>query len=299
MIYKLLVIWGLLIGCLVGAKGQLSTTLAGGSGVSTAAFTGPGDIVSGADAWWGLRAYSAADRGNKLINVCNVSDVACVDMSSDATTGKLVITTVGGSSCSSITCTIKTFYDRSGSTRCTTACDMTTATIANRATLLVSCLSSLPCAQFNGSQSYQTNPITTRSQPWTFSAVMNRTGTFTSTNGVISEAGNFSLMGFFSTTNTGYFNAGNNNITPTINDSSPHAMQGVGNGASSATYTDGTQTTGNAGVGTISSSLRVGATGNGLNKLTGNIHEVGAWSVGFTSTQAGNMNTNQHNFWGF
>ena len=32
-------------------------------------YTGPGDVISGAKAWWGLRAYSAATAGIRYLNV--------------------------------------------------------------------------------------------------------------------------------------------------------------------------------------------------------------------------------------
>ncbi len=63
-------------------------------------YTGPGNVASGATAWWGLRAYTSATRGNALINACNVADAACADLSSDATSGALTIPTIGGTACS-------------------------------------------------------------------------------------------------------------------------------------------------------------------------------------------------------
>src|SRR5215472_18681035 len=44
----------------------------GGGGIisaPTTAYQGPGDIVSGATAWWGLRAYSAANIGTAIIRI--------------------------------------------------------------------------------------------------------------------------------------------------------------------------------------------------------------------------------------
>ena len=94
---------------------------------NSSGYQGPGNIVSGAFAAWSLRAYNSAALGKKVINVCNVGDVACADLSSDPTTGKLVISTIGGSSCSVITCTVKTINDQSGG-----GYNMTQATIASR-----------------------------------------------------------------------------------------------------------------------------------------------------------------------
>src|SRR4051812_39897639 len=41
----------------------------GGFGIATATYTGPGDIASGAAAWWGLRAYSTASIGSNAIRL--------------------------------------------------------------------------------------------------------------------------------------------------------------------------------------------------------------------------------------
>ena len=90
-------------------------------------YTGPGNVVSGASAWWGLRAYNAADLGNNLINVCNPGDGACVNMVSSASTGALVVTTVGGEACS--------FAVSSGSY--VSATGVTTLTIATSTNLAI------------------------------------------------------------------------------------------------------------------------------------------------------------------
>src|SRR5216684_2329881 len=58
-----------------------------------AVYTGPGDVYGTAIAWWGLRAFSTADRGSRLINICDPSNVTCADWSSSASTGLLVVGT--------------------------------------------------------------------------------------------------------------------------------------------------------------------------------------------------------------
>lgn len=65
--------------------------------VSTS-YTGPGDIVSGATAWYGLRAYSAAVAATgtqKSVNLRRASDNATTDVLI-ATSGNLGLTTPGG-----------------------------------------------------------------------------------------------------------------------------------------------------------------------------------------------------------
>ena len=65
----------------------------------TISYSGPGNVVTSALVWYGLRAYSAATRGNALINACNVGDAACADVPSDASIGALTISAIGGESC--------------------------------------------------------------------------------------------------------------------------------------------------------------------------------------------------------
>src|ERR1700733_9426847 len=48
--------------------------------VTPPSYTGPGDVVPGALAWWGLRAYGAATAGTKAINICRASDSTCEDI---------------------------------------------------------------------------------------------------------------------------------------------------------------------------------------------------------------------------
>src|SRR5215472_2356967 len=105
----------MLMGAFVGAAAaQLLTTHAGVSGApACGGYQGPGDVVSGATAWWGYRAYNAAKCGTAAVNVCNVSDVVCADQSTSATTGQLFLNTVGGTNCVSAgPCTNKTLYDQ-------------------------------------------------------------------------------------------------------------------------------------------------------------------------------------------
>jgi hypothetical protein len=56
--------------------GVWSTPLSGGS------YTGPGDVVSGASAFWSCRAYSAAKAGTKAYRIVCASDSTQTDISS-------------------------------------------------------------------------------------------------------------------------------------------------------------------------------------------------------------------------
>ena len=60
--------------------GSMPLTMAGPTGAGVA-YTGPGDIVSGAAAWYGLRCYSAAKASlAKAINVRRASDNTSQDI---------------------------------------------------------------------------------------------------------------------------------------------------------------------------------------------------------------------------
>lgn len=266
---------------------QLSSTGAGKKASPAAAYSGPGDVVASAAAWYGLRAYSTADRGNRLMNVCNVADVACADLSSDATTGALVISTIGGSSCSIVTCTIKTMYDRSGNSY-----DVTQATIAQRPSLIASCVNSLPCARFNAANPFLTNTGTASfNQVLTISTVDARKGATSTVTVVFAMGGQ---VVFHVGANTlGLFSAGTTTVT--ANDSVWHATQGVFNGASSVINVDGTGTTVNPGSGGGTTIVQIG---DAVRTINFDFTEGGMWASSFSAGNRTSMCQNQQAYWG-
>lgn len=126
------------------------------AGTLPVTFQGPGDVLgTGWVLWFGLRAFSAATVGTKAANICNSGDATCADVNT-LTNGNFDVTTATGAplNCGGAggTCTIKTLYDKSGTLSCTTACDLTQATIANRPTLVFNCINTtLPCIRWSGS----------------------------------------------------------------------------------------------------------------------------------------------------
>ncbi len=279
--------------------------------VTPSTYTGPGDVVSGAKAWWGLRAYSAATAGNKIANVCTTIATVdtCVDMFSSATTGNMVILTIGGLTCdnSVVLCNIKTLYDQSG-TSCagSTACDITQATAAKRAALTISCLGGLPCMTFVAASQQEMARVSgsgtlSLSQPITLSTVATATSFPTATGSVFVQD-NGSVRGtYFRFSNTPgiELNAGSA-FTASAAASTIHAVQAVSNNASSVLYVDGSQSTGTDGTGVLNSgdSMQVG--NDQFNDfLQGKIFELGIWSSGFSTPNQSSMNSNQHAYWGF
>jgi hypothetical protein len=171
------------------------------AGPSGGGYQGPGDIVGSATAFYSCaRAYNAA-YATATGNLCIIADVGtglttCTLVA--ATTGfvNLTGTYCGGSTpaafCTAHTsCVVTQMYDQSGALACasSTACNLSQATLADMPALTFSALNSLPCLTSAANQSMtSTNPLTI-SQPWTFTAVAERTGSFTTENDLIGNNG--------------------------------------------------------------------------------------------------------------
>lgn len=262
-------------------------------------YTGPGDLVSGASAWWGMRAYNraAAATNKPIINVRRSSDNATCDMGADFNLGTPNVAancstgTNNGLSytgfCTSQCYTTKS-YDQSGANQCGgAACDVLQATAANQ-----------PAANTSGAMgnlggfTYSTSTQTlnsasgpTLAQPFTVHGVAQRTGTFTTQGTFYLQATNPTQFLFANTANTvGLLNGGTIQ-TATAADSTSHSLSAVFNGASSsitvdanAAVTVNTPTTAAAGI----FSIGPGASGN---PLTGTISEMGVWPRQLTATE--------------
>lgn len=215
-------------------------------------YTGPGDVQ--ATVWYyALRALTSATRGNKLVNVCTtISTVdTCADMFSDATTGALVITTIGGAACNTGTqpYNIKTWYELNG-----TGADQTQATVATRA-VLSSCTGATTGANFAGSQVYATAGNFTQAQAFETVCAASRTGAFTTQQNCWENLAGSVQTGWFTSANQAYiFGAGGGGVvTITASDSACHTVESLYNGASSSIKVDnGTPTTADTSTSSVS-----------------------------------------------
>jgi len=274
---------------------------------ATVTFTGPGDIItSNAVAWWGLRAYSTATRGNKLANVCDAGDAHCVDMLSDATTGNAVIPS-SNPNCTTSSCTVKTLYDLTGQTNCDPggggfSCDVTQATIANRPTLTVNCVGSThPCLTWSGSgqQLESIHIALTQTQPFSVVVIAKRTSFTSVENDIIGQPSGFPWrIAFNATANTVMFNGGGADATGSASDGAAHAIQTLFNGTSSVIAIDGSSSSVSTGTNSIN---------GGLDFLIGGVSQpaINTVSVEFgifggdKSANFSALNSNQHAYWGF
>jgi hypothetical protein len=274
----------------------------GGSfGTSQPTYSGPGDIVSGATGWWGLRGYSAA-------SAATAQPAALILRASDSTTATINIlsngtfdTATAATFCASTTCSVKTLYDQTGN-----GYNLTQATAANQPALLFNCFGFAPCLYFTGSASevLVNSSFTNVAQPNSVAMVGERTANFTTEMDAFSALSTGyvgSVNGWWGVANELFSYAGSNSVywTP-FADSVVHGIVFVNNGASSMAYIDATSQTASQtpGTGGTYSTLSMGGNAaQSTHYMTGYMTEMGIWPTGMNSTQAGNIVANQQYNW--
>lgn len=265
-------------------------------------YTGPGDVISGAVVWYGMRAYSAAKRGTKAVNVCLPLDVTCGDLNTDASTGALTITTIGGTACNNSTtiCTVKIFYNQGsgGGTN-----DLSQATIGNRPTFQINCIGTLPCAKFvSASSQSMTGTISTQAQPLSFSVVALNNLSNTIGQRIFSPyAGGAQPLLYWQalTQVTLYVNGGFGTVNGGAGGN--YAINaGLNNGATSGfLQVNGTNATASYSSGGTSTVLAIGADAGGGSYADFGFGEGGMWPSFFATTPTNNIETNERTYWGF
>jgi hypothetical protein len=261
-----------------------------------AGFTGPGDVVSGATAYWGFPIYNntfAASLGT-------VFDWSC---HSGSNTGSIHATSTGAPNSSDLTamttqCAGEPFilmpnaYDQTGNGN--------TAVSGGSARITDSLIGSFPgFACLGGGEISAT--ITSVSQPVTYLAVANRTADFTTSESVITTYNGLTgtILSYRNATNTVGTWGGAAYLTVTASDSAYHALMGVANGASTQAFADGTG--GGAGSGgTDATSVKLAVCGllGGIGTLSGFVVGGGMWPADLTSSAAA-LSSNLHTNLGF
>lgn len=263
------------------------------------AYQGPGDVVSGAAAWWGLRAYSMAAVGGNAIRIRRNSDNQEQDFVtlSDGSLDRASIVTFLNSTTGAIT----TFYDQTGN-----GVHQTQTTASKQPAVNLSGIGSFVTADFDGPVGGGGNARTmnfggsfTLAQPLTYALMALR----------ISDGNQQDIIGNGATNSVGYrFSAadqvfgygGGTPITRTATDGVFHAVQFVSNGASSEINADGSGTTGNPGSsGYSAQDIWLGSSADTSGYFFGSFTEGGLWGVAFNGTQLTNMSDNMHSYWGF
>ncbi len=300
------VVIGLLLSgllCLHVAHTQTLLLLGAGKGasvVASAPYMGPGDIVAGATAWWGLRCYSSTYVGN-VARVKSPSDaltttITCATGGVLGTTGTALATTCATS------CTVDILYDQSGALACTgsTACDAVQTMEAIRPRYVTSCLGARACMNFYtgvGASNLLTPVLTSAvNQTYVISYVANRVST-SGYNALFESSGSTVIVGFGNASDVALSFAGTF-TSAAATDADFHAIQATLAGASGELYVDGSGTTVAAGANAVTTASGVYIGGDMFNFI-GKAMEVGLWPSAFSGGNKSGMNTNQHAYWGF
>lgn len=281
----------------IGGMGQCSS-----GGAVAPSFQGPGDIVSGATAWYGLRAYNAAyaNANGKLVNIVRASDSHACDVLAASSGGMGLTANCSGADngetpatfCNATTCSIATAYDQTGNGN-----NLTQATAANQPALTFNCLGSLPCIDASAGTKCLSVTFTSIAQPVSHSIVANRTANTTTQINML-NGGNGPVWKNVANT-VGQFYGSFPGAT--ASDTAWHAMVFVANGGSAFIDVDGTQTAGASGAGTFPNSAAYGMfsqTSTCSATATAQEAEAGFYPLALTNTQANNLCHNQFTYWG-
>lgn len=185
------------------------------------------------------------------------------------------------------------WYDQTGNIH-----DQAQATAANQPQLLPvgpSNLNSLPVVNFVGSvpQYLTKGSFTTIVQPYSYSAIA-WLGNQAPNSRLVTGEGSATEGLNYGTGTNGTFAFAPSNTAATVTVFTAHALQAILNGASSALWIDGSQTTGSSGTNATGTTLSIGAASNAGFAGTFQIGEVGLWP----SNIANNIRANQSAYWG-
>src|SRR5262249_577175 len=261
----------------------------------TSSYIGPGDVLTGALAWWGLRAYSAAKTGTKAVRIIRASDSAQQDFNT-LSTGALDMTSLN-TFLTSTTGKVVTLYDQTGN-----GFDFGQATDAIRPQLTLSIIGpsniypALPGDGVTSSLHLTTSATMTQAQPFTISFVSRRDDSIISS--VFTDNTNVE-SGYASGSDLANMYAGAGISTGGAFNTVFRTIQQIYNGASSNDYVHGASNTTNPGTAGLGGALDLMA-GGGVNPLNGYLVECGVWAGAFTVTgggQAASMHLNQLNYW--
>ena len=269
------------------------------STVAVASYQGPGDVVSGAVVFCGLRSYtsSGAGAGAAIIDVmdssgANITTINAVSSGGLDTTALSNYITAHGAAY------VSKLYDQTGNGKHM----LGFSGPSNKVQVTLGGPGSYPTMVFvrANSQSLTTGGavLTTQAQPFTMTAASDRTGDFTSYCPVFGDTTGAHGVGYGNNNNLWNIFFGTNQTPSGATDSTWIGSVSVVNGSSTTYSLNGT--TGSTDVGSVGISsdiLNIGTWGGSY--MSGNIGEVGLWATAFSSTQASNMVSNIRTYWGF
>lgn len=300
---------------MMGVGGETTIVSSGGGG---GGYTGPGDIVSGASAWWGLRAYNTAYAtalGNIAIIVDTATGLASCTMvakangDADLTSASCVSGTVSVTTFCTVThvagCSVQQLYDQTGN-----GIHLQNSTVANMPTFVLGSVSGLasnrPSMIFVSASSQLLASALTLTQALgvTLISTSFRSGTSTTATVLGTDVANNPEMGYQNTAQAFIYN-GSFSSPQTATDNAWHSLAGVFNAGGTASFVnvDGISgSTANIGsTGFTGGHLRIG-TDPFSQFLNGNVQEGGIWPSSLTGTQISNLYNGTGGakpYWGF
>ncbi len=256
---------------------------------TSSTYVGPGDLATGATAWWGLRAYSRAKTGSAAIIVtCGGTNYTINTL----ITGLLDTATLS-SNCGANTIRIRQLYDQTGN-----GWHLLQTTQNNQATITLSCIGSLPCMTSTSTNIYTVASLS-MAAPYTFAYAGNQDPYVAQAN-ILSDFSQSVVFHFAASTIRTYDSA---SINHTVSDGSWHSVQTVLSNSSANTFTvDGTSSTYTGGSGRPAlgggsvSLFSFKSSGFGYR---GKALEAGLWSGALATSTHASINTNSQAFWGW
>lgn len=271
--------------------------LSSGLSRSTAVpYSGPGDVVSGASGWWGLRAYSNAKIGSNCIRIRRDSDNTEQDF---VTLGSGYVDVAGISSFVGAGSGFVTkLYDQSG-----TGNDLSQATAANQPQFTFNALGSYPSMTFvrashlrllNGTATNVLHNIS-------ISAVYYNSSSGTGAEAIFGNgAGSYGVYGSDGVADTIELYTGSAAYQFSAARNTWHRVQSMSNDTANtrALNIDGSDNSGSSTpVADLGSSWAFG--GDPTNEdLDGMMMEGGVWNIAFTAQNRSDLASNQSTYWG-
>lgn len=258
------------------------------------AYSGPGDVVSGAMAWWGLRGYTRAysTGSNPGIDVVDTATQLITTTINILANGALDVATIAALGYG---VSVSKMYDQTGSGY------HLVATAGTLPVLTLSGLGSLPVITFNGTSSaLAAFAVPNTAQPVTVSAVANSTNNSAQQSLFYNSIQVAYNVGGASPNTANLYASGNLPSDAVVSDGFWHALQGIFNAASSELNVDGSAaSTGAIGSDSMANSrFDLGSIG-GSQWFKGKVVEMGVWTIVFSGANSSAMSGNQHTYWGF
>ena len=274
----------------VGAASANSNTV-GPVAAAPLGYTGPGNIVTGATGFWGLRGYNAAyaTGSNPGIDIRNAADTTTTTLNilSDGSLDVASVPGTGGPF------RVSKVYDQIGTNH------FVQTDHAVRPTLLLNAIGTRPAMVFNLAHGLDGGGLTPAVQPSTVSVFIKLIDTayqallYTGDNSIRLDNGQPPGGPANAAMEAGGVGVGKYPLA--VN--AWYGIQAVFNGAASDFNFNGVPIIGDAGTNGAGSLTYIGHSGAGVQSMNGHIYEFGLWPIAFSGANSSAIYANQAAWW--